>query len=154
MKKLFAILAVALLVVACGGEQKKPMTIEDKFMDYISQIEKAVEAGDAEKAESLRVAFDEWGTSLDEEDIAKVHKVVSKNEDRIFKAMIACEALVTAEVEEYYEECFDECCIDADEAIEVYEEAYEEAAEAYEDAVEEAAEEIEDAMEEAMDELF
>jgi hypothetical protein len=143
MKKLFAILAVVMLVVACGGEQKKPMTIEDKFMDYISQIEKAVEAGDAEKAESLIVAFDEWGTSLDEKDMAEIEKVASKNEDRIFKAMIACEALVTAEVEEYYEECFDECCIDADEAIE-----------AYDEAVEEAVEDVEDAMEEAMDELF
>lgn len=143
MKKLFAILAVALLAVACGGEQKKPMTIEDKFMDYISQIEKAVEAGDAEKAESLIVAFEEWGTSLNEKDMAEIEKVASKNEDRIFKAMIACEALVMAEVEEYYEECFDECCIDADEAIE-----------AYEDAVEEAVEDVEDAMEEAMDELF
>ena len=143
MKKLFAILAVALLAVACGGEQKKPMTIEDKFMDYISQIEKAVEAGDAEKAESLIVAFEEWGTSLNEKDMAEIEKVASKNEDRIFKAMIACEALVMAEVEEYYEECFNECCIDADEAIE-----------AYEDAVEEAVEDVEDAMEEAMDELF
>lgn len=143
MKKLFAILAVALLVVACGGEQKKPMTIEDKFMDYISQIEKAVEAGDAEKAESLIEAFEEWGTSLNEKDMAEIEKVASKNEDRIFKAMIACEALVMAEVEEYYEECFDECCIDADEAIE-----------AYDEAVEEAVEDVEDAMEEAMDELF
>lgn len=139
MKKLFAILAVALLVVACGGEQKKPMTIEDKFMDYISQIEKAVEAGDAEKAESLIVAFEEWGTSLNEKDMAEIEKVASKNEDRIFKAMIACEALVFAEAEE----CFDECCIDADEAIE-----------AYEEAVEEAVEDVEDAMEEAIDELF
>lgn len=110
MKKLFAILAVALLAVACGGEQKKPMTIEDKFMDYISQIEKAVEAGDAEKAESLMVAFDEWGTSLDEEDMAKVYKVVSKNEGRIIKVMEECEALVFAEAEECFDECFDECC--------------------------------------------
>lgn len=124
MKKLFAILAVVMLVVACGGEQKKPMTIEDKFMDYIAQIEKAVEAGDVEQIDALTVAFDEWGTSLNEEDLAKVQKVFEENEDYIFKVMMSCDALMMSSVDECCDECcdiedevFDECdCEECDEA--------------------------------------
>ena len=48
MKKLFTILAVASLVVACGGGNAKeePKSIEDQLWEYVAKMEKAVEADD------------------------------------------------------------------------------------------------------------
>lgn len=126
MKKLFAIMAVVMLVVACGGEQKKPMTLEEQFLDYITKIEQAVEARDVEQVEALAESFEEWGASLSESDLVKIQKVVADNETRIMSVMMACEALEYAADGEYYEECL----IEADEAIEIYKEIVDELDEA------------------------
>lgn len=64
MKKLFAILAVALLVAACGNGDKKPQSIEEQLYEYVAQMENYVKANDYEKAESVYEAYEKWVESL------------------------------------------------------------------------------------------
>ena len=96
MKKLFAILAAAFVVVACGGgaEKDEPKTIEDQLLGYIAKMEKAVEAGDVEAASAATEAFEKWGESLDEEQLTEVFEAYQKHEDRIMKVALECEALI------------------------------------------------------------
>ncbi|MDO5497830.1 MAG: SH3 domain-containing protein [Alistipes sp.] len=78
MKKLFAILAVALLVVACGGgntKKEEPKSIEDQLSEYLTKMEKAVKADNYEKAIDIYLAYEEWVDSLDEEQLKELKEV-------------------------------------------------------------------------------
>ena len=107
MKKFFAFLAAALLVVACGGSKEEPKSIEDQMLDHIAKIEKAVEAGDVEAVEAASEAFDEWGYSLSEDQMMEAIEAMVKHEERITKLMLACEAMENG-ADEYYDEWDDE----------------------------------------------
>ena len=102
MKKFFAFLAAALLVVACGGSKEEPKSIEDQMLDHIAKIEKAVKAGDVEAAEAASEAFDEWGYSLSEDQMMEAIEAMEKHEERITKLMLAYEAMSYG-ADEYYE---------------------------------------------------
>lgn len=120
MKKLFAILAAALLVVACGGEQKKPATLEDQIVSHLDKIENALKSGDFDKVMAAAEAFDEWGTSLGEEQLMEAVQIMEKYQERAESLMGAIAQMELAQYDEF-EECYEECCIDADEAIDICE---------------------------------
>ena len=70
MKKLFAILAAAFVVVACGGgaEKDEPATFEDQLVEYIEDMEEAVEDDDPEAALEALQSFTEWSQSIESTD--------------------------------------------------------------------------------------
>ena len=104
MKKLVAILAVALLAVACGTTIESN-SIEDQLLERIVQIENAVEAGDVDAAATALQDFGEWCESFEGQEEAEVEKAVEKHGDRIINAVEECEALVkSALYDEYYYE--------------------------------------------------
>lgn len=121
MKKLFAILAVALLVVACGGgntKKEEPKSIEDQLSEYLTKMEKAVEAGNYEKAIDIYLVYDEWVDSLDEEQFEELMEVMEDMEgvgllDEVSSAYFEAEAEAEAEaaneadVPMVYSNCFD-----------------------------------------------
>lgn len=83
MKKLFAILAVASLVVACGGGNAKdePKSIEDQLLEHLAKMEKAIEAKDREKTSEACDAFREWENSLDEKQSEELHEIIGSTEE-------------------------------------------------------------------------
>lgn len=83
MKRLFAILAVALLVIACGGGKAKnePKSIEEQLLEYVAQMGDYVKAGDYEKAEGVYVAYEEWVSSLDEQQMNELVMALEKSVD-------------------------------------------------------------------------
>ena len=83
MKKLFAILAIASLVVACGGGNAKdePKSIEDQLLEHLAKMEKAVEADNWDKAFDAYLAYEEWVDSLDEEQVEELIEVMEDMED-------------------------------------------------------------------------
>ena len=104
MKKLVAILAVALLAVACGTTNESN-SIEDQLLERIVQIENAVEAGDVDAAATALQDFGEWCESFEGQEEAEVEKAVEKHGDRIINAVEECDALVkSALYDEYYYE--------------------------------------------------
>ena len=104
MKKLVAILAVALLAVACGTTNESN-SIEDQLLERIVQIENAVEAGDVDAAATALQDFGEWCESFGGQERAEVEKAVEKHSDRIINAVEECDALVkSALYDEYYYE--------------------------------------------------
>ena len=104
MKKLVAILAVALLAVACGTTNESN-SIDDQLLERIVQIENAVEAGDVDAAATALQDFGEWCESFEGQEEAEVEKAVEKHGDRIINAVEECEALVkSALYDEYYYE--------------------------------------------------
>ena len=84
MKKLFAFLAAALLVVACGGTKEEPKTIEDQALEYMAKIEKAVKAGDFEETMAVTEAYWEWVGSLNEEQQQEVGLLFEEWYDEVF----------------------------------------------------------------------
>ena len=79
MKKLFAILAAALLVVACGGNTKEePKSIEDQLLEHKAKIEKAYENGDYEEVQAAVEAFQKWYESLNEEEAQEAQEAAMK----------------------------------------------------------------------------
>lgn len=62
MKKLFAILAAALFVVACGGGNTKnePKSIEEQLLEYMAKIEEAAKARDLEKGLEIHADYSRW----------------------------------------------------------------------------------------------
>lgn len=83
MKKLFAILAVALLVAACGNGDKKPQSIEEQLYEYVAQMENYVKADDYEKAESVYEAYEKWVESLNEAQTEELLIVLDKVDERL-----------------------------------------------------------------------
>lgn len=88
MKKLFAILVAALLVVACGGgntKKEEPKSIEDKFSEYLTKMEKAVNADDYERAIDVYLAYEDWVDSLDDEQLEELNKIMEEmNVERLY----------------------------------------------------------------------
>ena len=96
MKKYLLLFAVAVMSIACGGnnaekkEGEVKLTVEQQAKDYEKQMEdlekqamKAMEAGDekkfeelAKKAEKLENEMEKWFESLSEEDQEKVVKAM------------------------------------------------------------------------------
>ena len=111
MKKLFAILAAALLVVACGETKEKPKTIEDQLLEHLTKVEKALETGDLEKVEEANNAWYGWSSSLSGEEAKEHEAAVEKHMERIVEINIANDEIWYGgdceEYEEYeeYEEC-------------------------------------------------
>lgn len=83
MKRLFAILAVALLVAACGNGDKKPKSIEEQLYEYVAQMENYVKADDYEKAESVYEAYEKWVESLSEAQMEEFSIVFDKVDERL-----------------------------------------------------------------------
>lgn len=89
MKKILAIMCVAALFVACGGEKKQ--SVEDQAKAKIEAVIVALEAGDMEKAEQLVEVCDEWYETLSEDDQKKADKVMEQYEERMIEAMMEYE---------------------------------------------------------------
>ena len=104
MKKLFAILAAAFVVVACGGgaEKDEPATFEDQLVEYIEDMEEAVEDDDPEAALEALQNFQEWSQSIDSTD--EVEEVAMKYQTRITNAIIECTALGYEMADDYYDD--------------------------------------------------
>ena len=83
MKRLFAILAVALLVAACGNGDKKPQSIEEQLYEYVAQMENYVKADDYEKAESVYEAYEKWVESLSEAQMEELSTALDKVDERL-----------------------------------------------------------------------
>ena len=82
MKKLFAILAAALFVVACGGNAKnEPKSIEDQFLEHLAKMEKAIEAKDWQKTSEACNAYWEWDESLSEEQSEELDEIIGSKEE-------------------------------------------------------------------------
>ena len=82
MKKLFAILAAALFVVACGGNAKnEPKSIEDQFLEHLAKMEKAIEAKDWQKTSEACNAYWEWDESLSEEQSEELDEIIRSKEE-------------------------------------------------------------------------
>lgn len=107
MKKLFAILAVASLVVACGGGNAKeePKSIEDQLWEYVAKMDKAVEADDYETAIEHYIDYEKWVLSLDEKQSEELMEVLDKDPER---------AYVLDDVGSTYYECGEEYYEDYD----------------------------------------
>lgn len=84
MKRLFAILAVALLVAACGNGDKKPKSVEEQLYEYVAQMENYVKADDYEKAESVYEAYEKWVESLSEAQMEELSIVLDKVDERLY----------------------------------------------------------------------
>ena len=91
MKKILAIMCAAALFVACGGEKKKELTVEEQAKAKIEAVIVALEAGDMEKAEQLVEVCDEWYETLSEADQNMADKVMEQYEDRLIEAMMEYE---------------------------------------------------------------
>lgn len=105
MKKLLAILAAALLVVACGETKEKPKTIEDQLLEHLAKIEKALETGDLEKVEEANNAWYGWSSSLSGEEAKEHEAAVEKHMERIVEISCACDNIWYGGDCEEYEEC-------------------------------------------------
>lgn len=113
MKKFFAFLAAALLVVACGGTKEKSNAIEDQLLDHVAKIEKAVEAGDVKASVEAMNAWEKWESSLDKQQYAEYETFVDKHLDRISDMITAYNYLPLGEYsfeQSLADECCDECC--------------------------------------------
>ena len=86
MKKLFTILAVASLVVACGGGNAKeePKSIEDQLWEDVAKMEKAVEADDYETAIEHYIEYEKWVHSLDEKQSEELYEAIENNLERAY----------------------------------------------------------------------
>ena len=104
MKKLFAILAAAFVVVACGGgaEKDEPATFEDQLVEYIEDMEEAVEDDDPEAALEALQNFQKWSQSIDSTD--EVEEVAMKYQTRITNAIMECTALGYEMANDYYDD--------------------------------------------------
>ena len=82
MKKIFAILATAMFVVACGGNAKnEPKSLEDQFLEHLAKMEKAIEAKDWQKTSEACNAYWEWDESLSEEQSEELDEIIRSKEE-------------------------------------------------------------------------
>lgn len=99
MKKFFAIIAAALLVVACGTK-----SIEDQLLGHITKIEKAVKAGKFEQAKAAAIAYYEWMESLNESQEEELEVAIIKHDAVIMKALTAWDDMQLEDLGCYEEE--------------------------------------------------
>jgi ribosomal protein S18 len=105
MKKLFAILAAAFVVVACGGgasDKDEPATFEDQLVEYIEDMEEAVEDDDPEAALEALQSYVDWSQSIESTD--EVNEVAMKYQTRITNAIRECTALGYEMADDYYDD--------------------------------------------------
>ena len=89
MKKILAIMFAAALLVACGGEKKKELTVEEQAKAKVESVISAYEAGDEEKTYELLEAADEWYESLNEADKKKADEVIKNYEDKVIEIALS-----------------------------------------------------------------
>lgn len=141
MKKLFVIMVAALAFVACQEEKKAEPTTEERVENYMNDLYKAAEDGDAEKFEALSLEFEEYLMGLSEEEYAKADEFAVKwGEENAMKFEVI-DLCMTYGVPEDFE----------DEVEDYYDEALEDAEEYYEAATQAAEKYVDDAMEAADD---
>ena len=113
MRKTFAILTVALLVVACGGgntKKEEPKSIEDQLKEYLTKMEKAYQADKWEEAEGIYWDYEEWVDSLDEEQMEELIEIMEKGVEKLYILdEVGSSAYYEDEPEVYmvYSNCFD-----------------------------------------------
>ena len=99
MKKFFAIMAAALLVVACGGTK----TVEDQLLVHIAKIEKAATANDYEQTRAAARAYYEWEESLNASQEEELAVALIKHDAYIMKVLSSWDEM-QVEREGCYEE--------------------------------------------------
>lgn len=78
MKKLFLLLAVVAMTVACGAT-----SVEGKAEKYCLKIIEALQDLDVDEADDLTDELDEWMDSLSDSDFDIADEVVCQYEDKI-----------------------------------------------------------------------
>ena len=78
MKKLFLLLAVVAMTVACGATR-----VEGKAEKYCLKIIEALQDLDVDEADDLTDELDEWMDSLSDSDFDIADEVVCQYEDKI-----------------------------------------------------------------------
>ena len=79
MKKILVLIAALSLLVACGGNsEKKAMTVEEKTVYYLDQLNEAEENGNMAAFEKYYVEMEEWYEGLSVEDQAKADAAAEK----------------------------------------------------------------------------
>lgn len=156
MKKLFVIMVAALAFVACQEEKKAEPTTEERVENYLNDLYKAAEDGDAEKFEALFLEIEEFISGLSEEEFAKAEEALENWGDKNDDKMDVIDDCMTYGVPEFYDDVdyyYDEALEDAekyyDEALEDAEEYYEAAEKYVDDAMEAADDYVNDALEAA-----
>ena len=86
MKRLFAILAVALLVAACGGGKAKsePKTIEEQLYEYVGKMEAAAKLNNYDKAVKIYMDYEKWVGTLNEAQLEELMIVLDKVDERLY----------------------------------------------------------------------
>ena len=84
MKRLFAILAVALLVAACGNGEKKPKSIEEQLYEYVGKMEAAAKLNNYDKAVKIYMDYEKWVESLNEAQLEELLIVLDKVDERLY----------------------------------------------------------------------
>ena len=100
MKKFFAIMAAALLVVACGGTK----SVEDQLLVHISKLEKAITAGDYDQAQAAAAAYYEWEESLNASQAEELAVALIKHDAYIMKALTSWDEMQADAIGWYEEE--------------------------------------------------
>ena len=113
MKKILAIMCAAALLVACGGEKKKELTVEEQVKSYFEQLEKMSESGDVEAALELYAEMETWYDGLSEEDKAKADAAIEEYsgydaeygecpDEEYYEDDLGCEGSTVGEMADYY----------------------------------------------------
>lgn len=109
MKRLLAIMVAAAMLVACGGEKKKELTVEEQVKAYYEQMEKVSEGDDAEAALKLLTEIETWYNGLSEEDKAKADAAIEEYEAQLagefeeeYEDDLGCEGITVGEMADYY----------------------------------------------------
>lgn len=87
MKKFLSILAVAMLLVACGQQKKAEPTVEQKAVEYAKQLIEIAENEDEAALLALAEEIDAWYESLSEEDRVKAEEAVAAYEEEALAAL-------------------------------------------------------------------
>lgn len=144
-------MVAALAFVACQEEKKAEPTTEERVENYMNDLYKAAEDGDAEKFEALFLEIEEFISGLSEEEFAKAEEALENWGDKNDDKMDVIDDCMTYGVPEFYDEVedyYDEALEDAED---YYDEALEDAEEYYEAATQAAEKYVDDAMEAADD---
>lgn len=91
MKKIFAVLSIALWLTACGSTQKELNDLERRVYSYQEQILEAMEAEERERVDALYDDMHEWLEGLEPEVRQEAESIIDEwrreNAERIDGAM-------------------------------------------------------------------